>query len=57
MLESIKESQQDLSQGHRNAAIGGLFACEDAYTQVGILYHAIMSLHRNASLIERHDDS
>ena len=57
MLENINIARHDLTHRSRNGGIGALLQCEEAYTQIGTLYHAILALHRNAGAIERPDDS
>jgi hypothetical protein len=56
MLENLHEALDGLQHSHRLRAIGTLMQCEEAYTQIGTLYHAILALHRNAGAIERPDD-
>jgi hypothetical protein len=53
MHDSIATAQQDIIQHKRNAAIGALLRCEEAYTQIGTLYQAILALHRSAYALER----
>jgi hypothetical protein len=56
MLENLHEALDGLRHSHRLRAIGTLLQCEEAYTQIGTLYQAILALHRNAGAIERPDD-
>lgn len=56
MLENINIARHDLTHRSRNGGIGALLQCEEAYTQIGTLYQAILALHRNAGAIERPDD-
>jgi hypothetical protein len=56
MLENLHEALDGLQHSHRLRAIGTLMQCEEAYTQIGMLYQAILALYRNADAIERPDD-
>ncbi len=55
MLDNVQEAHDYIEQGERNSAIGTLLASKESFEAIRSLYDTIITLHRNAALIERKD--
>lgn len=53
---TIGTAREDIQSGNRNAAIGGLFRNSEAFATLKTLQDAILTMHRNADVIENTDD-
>lgn len=55
ILSNINDAQEDLQNGNRNAAMGSLLRCPEAFEHLKTLHDAVMVMHRNSNLVE-HDN-
>jgi hypothetical protein len=56
ILINISDAHEDLQNGNRNAAMGSLLRCPEAFEHLRTLHDAIMVMHRNAHLVEREEE-
>jgi hypothetical protein len=56
ILINISDAHEDLQNGNRNAAMGSLLRCPEAFEHLKTLHDAIMVMHRNAHLVEREEE-